>query len=83
MEKVKVFLNNNDNRRKVYMISAAFFPILVTMGFLNEDISSQILFLIAVILGVSGNTLAFSNTEKEKEKNERGVNNVSKEGDKK
>lgn len=83
MEKVKVFLNNNDNRRKVYMISAAFFPILVTMGFLNEDISSQILFLIAVILGVSGNTLAFSNTEKEKEKKERGVNNVSKEGDKK
>lgn len=65
---VKVFLNNNDNRRKIYMISAAFFPILVTMGFLNEDISSQLLFLIAAILGVTGNTLAFNSTAKEKEK---------------
>lgn len=83
MEKLNVFLSNNDNRRKLYMISAAFFPILVTMGFLTEDISSQLIFLIAVVLGVSGNTLAFSNTEKEKEKIERGVNNVSKEGDKK
>ena len=68
MEKINVFLSNNDNRRKLYMISAAFFPILVTMGFLTEDVSSQLIFLIAVVLGVSGNTLAFSNTEKEKEK---------------
>lgn len=68
MEKLNVFLSNNDNRRKLYMISAAFFPILVTMGFLTEDVSSQLIFLIAVVLGVSGNTLAYSNTEKEKEK---------------
>ena len=60
-----MFIKNEATRKWIYGIATAVIPLLVLLGYINDEIASSVTNIVAAVLGTTALGLATANTKAE------------------